>query len=279
MAASRPFQLGELMSTSSVKESPEDAAFFRPKIDWLLKHYTVLAAIAATFLYALGYFFFDGYLSGFGYSMDAMPQDHVAVVMRAFFFFVYVWIYTVSHVFGIGVATLIVAVAMLVAIAVLYAILKFCARFLDRLVTRWRRFVPRCIGAALARRSAAGEPPGILDRAFAWLVVFVAAIALPAVVLWVCWAFFVITFIGVAQYYGDYLAREQIRKFVKCEARPFGDRMSKRCVEIDAGKQGQFVGDVVAGSTDWLLIFDGNRARLLKRSDELKAVVLVKPIP
>lgn len=267
------------MSTSPAKEAPEVAKFFRPKIEWLFEHYAVLAALAATFLYALGYFFFDGYLSGFGYSMDAMPQDYVAVVLRAFFLFVYLWKYTLGHLFGLTVSTLIAAVAALVAIAALYAILKFCAWFLDRLVTRWRRFVPRRIGAVHAHRSDIGEPPGRIDRAFAGGAVYLVAIALPAVVLWVWSALVVITFIGLAQHYGEYLAKEQIGKFMECEKRPFGDRMRKRCLEIDAGKQGQFVGDVVAGSPDLLLIFDGRRAHLLKRSDELEAIALVKPLP
>lgn len=265
------------MSTSSVKEASESADFFRQKIDWLFKHYAPFSAIAAIFVYALGYFFFNGYLSGFGYSTDSMPQDYVAVVLRAFFLFVYFGLYTMDHVFGIVVAMLIVAVVALVAIAILYAALKFGAWLLDlvaaAVIARWKKLIP-------SRISAAHKPPGRIGRALVGSAMCVVFVAVRTVVLWIVLAIVVISPIGLAQHYGRHLAEEVIDRFVECKDRPRGDPVRKRCVEIDAGEQGKFVGDVVAGSTDLLLIFDGQRAHLLKRSDELKVVALVKkPLP
>jgi hypothetical protein len=265
------------MSTSSIKEASEDLGFFRPKMGWLLSHHAALAAIVAIFLYVVGYFYFNGYLSGFGYSMDAMPQDYVAIELRAFFIIVELSIYTWNHVFGIGVTALVLSAVALVAIAILYAALKISTLFLDRIVIRWRKFFLWRIRAEHAKRSAAGKPPEKFDLAFARSVMY-AAIVFPAVVLWILLAVSMVSFIGLAQHYGRYLAGKKIDQFVECKDRPSVDSVHKRCVEIDAGEQGQFVGDIVAGSADLLLIFDGQRAHLLKRSDELKAVALVKPL-
>ena len=82
---------------------------------------------------------------------------------------------------------------------------------------------------------------------------------------------FVLPIIGT-HFYGKQVGRDEIRNFVECSDK----KRSQACATFTAGVGAPVAGEVVSGTNDLLLVFDGSAAYLLKRSNDLRGTVRIR---
>lgn len=215
----------------------------------LLKHVSLVMTTIATAGYLLGYWFFDGYLSGYGYSMRAMPHDYAAVMMELFLLFVHA-----------GAALLREQWQALFAALLIGCFLMFYAALLLFLS-----------GSKYSDRKRSGASIG--ERTRAWLVVTFAGLS-PIASYALLVSAFILLFVPIVatNTFGKNVAKEEIANFLPCS-----NRVGKApCIAF--GEQGKpaIVGDVIAGTDGMVLVYDGTIAHLLKRADSLRGEARIR---
>jgi hypothetical protein len=222
------------------------------KVNWagsLLKNISLIMSVVATAGYLLGYWFFDGYLGGYGYSMRAMPHDYAAVMMELFMLLI--------HAGG--------ALVLQEWRALFAALLVGCVLTLYAALLLW---LSSSAGAGKTRPGAS-----IGERGRAWLVVVFAGFSPLATYVFVVLVFAALILpIAAASAFGKSVAQEEKANFLQC-----GNRSGKSaCVAFDEEGKPSVVGDVVAGTDALVLIYDGATAHLLKRGDNLRGSARVR---
>ena len=225
-----------------------------------------MVATVGVLVYLISYWFFDGYLTRYGYSMRAIPHDYAAIMMESFLLVFHgllvalsspSWVYVLLAL--IGGMLIYLWLVLGVGVVIGAAVKSWQVRRRLRLKNGGQWWVqvrpPTWLAAHLdpIKRMAAKSLVGALLPLLLTAFLLCAGLVL------------VISVLG-AYRFGIWVASEEIKSFVSCDKRDVA-----RCATYKTKANATITGEVIAGTATTLLVFDGTNAYLLQRSDALSA--------
>lgn len=260
--------------------------------------------------YALGYFHFDGYLRGYHYSMRAMPQSYSDVMLETYFLFANLVGEVLVRHDGILPWLVIAGIAITAVLAISAALVNIFIRSTEenegvkwpshglcsfpKNIMKWGRlsWLPKLwksqpmVAIAGILRFVVLRPYSAFVRLLTidshrskrlrrrtWFGLYLAAVG-PYIGYFALFVIPALVFVAPALWarqYGEHLAKTEIERFQPCEKRT----QAPWCAPF---KRGEFTvtGVAIAGTEAQILIFDGQKAWLLNRTDDLVGEVTLK---